>query len=264
MAQGEGRHWSIWFARAGLVLGIVAVGMGVIGAIGAGQDWWGKLDGVRAIAFAFLVALLGLLVSLPTLVAYRRRGRRIMLVALAGLVLSGGYAATIGYFIGRIASVPRIHDISTDLDHPPQFTKLALRTDNLAEIPGRGQPEFAGMDATERWKRLHAAAYGDVRTLHLPVPVPRVVALAGDLARRRGWEIALSDPDNGRFEATDTVSILKFKDDVVLRVQPGPAGQSSVVDMRSVSRVGQSDLGVNAARVRSFLADLKRTAQPGA
>ena len=43
----------------------------------------------------------------------------------------------------------------------------------------------------------------------------------------------------------------------MLRVTPNPNGAGSVVNMRSVSRVGVSDLGVNAERVQSFLADLQ-------
>jgi len=47
-----------------------------------------------------------------------------------------------------------------------------------------------------------------------------------------------------------------FKDDVVIRVQA--AGNKTKVDMRSASRVGKSDLGMNAERIRLFLADLAK------
>jgi uncharacterized protein (DUF1499 family) len=62
-----------------------------------------------------------------------------------------------------------------------------------------------------------------------------------------------------RLEATDRSALFRFKDDIVLRVRPTDTGEGSIVDMRSVSRVGVSDLGVNAKRVRSFLADLSGT-----
>ena len=60
-----------------------------------------------------------------------------------------------------------------------------------------------------------------------------------------------------RIEATDTTFWFRFKDDVALRVSAVPDGTSRV-DMRSVSRLGRSDLGTNARRIREFLADLAR------
>ena len=66
-----------------------------------------------------------------------------------------------------------------------------------------------------------------------------------------GWEMVSADPASGRIEATDTTFWFSFKDDVVIRIEPDPAG--SQVDVRSVSRVGGSDVGANAARIRAFL-----------
>ena len=78
---------------------------------------------------------------------------------------------------------------------------------------------------------------------------------AAALARERGWEVALAESE--RVEATDTSIFFRFKDDVVVRIRPAPAG-GSLVDMRSISRVGGSDVGMNAKRIRAFLADLQR------
>ncbi|MGL5839140.1 MAG: DUF1499 domain-containing protein, partial [Sphingorhabdus sp.] len=55
----------------------------------------------------------------------------------------------------------------------------------------------------------------------------------------------------------------RFKDDVVVRVRPTEDAKGSIVDMRSISRVGVSDLGMNAKRVRAFLADLTGTNPAG-
>jgi uncharacterized protein (DUF1499 family) len=74
-------------------------------------------------------------------------------------------------------------------------------------------------------------------------------------AKAMGWDIVASDPAGGRIEATDTTFWFGFKDDVVVRVTPQPAG--SRVDVRSLSRVGGGDLGANAARIRAFLAAVK-------
>jgi uncharacterized protein (DUF1499 family) len=66
-----------------------------------------------------------------------------------------------------------------------------------------------------------------------------------------GWEIASQDPQKGLIEATDTTFWFGFKDDVVIRIKPQDNG--SRVDIRSVSRVGRSDVGTNAARILAFI-----------
>ncbi|MCG6119517.1 MAG: DUF1499 domain-containing protein [Blastomonas sp.] len=256
----EKPHGSIWLARLCLLLGAGAVIMALVGAIGAGQDWWGKLDGLSFVTAAVVVALLGLVFSLIVLLLYRKKGSNIRNLTLAGLVCSLAYLGFIGYWVNVGMSVPQIHDITTNLDNPPEFAVLKLRPDDFADVPGRGDPKYAGMDAMERWKLLHSKAYGDIRTVTLALPVDRAVALAEQVARKRGWEIAVSRPEEGRLEAVDTVSLFRFKDDVVVRVQPGPGGLTSQVDVRSVSRVGRSDLGVNAKRIRGFLKDLQAAA----
>lgn len=263
MEANEKPHGSIWLARLCLLLGAGAVIMALVGAIGAGQDWWGKLDGLSVVSAAVIVALLGLVFSLIVLLLYRKKGRAIRNLTLAGLVCSLAYLAFIGYWVNVGMNVPQIHDITTNLDNPPEFQVLKLRQDDFADIPGRGDPKYAGMDAMERWKLLHSKAYGDLRTISLPLPVDEAVTLAEKVVRERGWEIAVSRPDQGRLEAVDTVSLFRFKDDVVVRVQPGPGGLTSQVDVRSVSRVGRSDLGVNAKRIRGFLKDLQAAAPKG-
>jgi uncharacterized protein (DUF1499 family) len=75
---------------------------------------------------------------------------------------------------------------------------------------------------------------------------------AADAARAMGWEMVAADSAAGRVEATATTRWFGFKDDVVVRVRPDGAG--SRIDVRSVSRVGGSDVGANAARIRAYLA----------
>ncbi|MFZ1565186.1 DUF1499 domain-containing protein, partial [Sphingorhabdus sp.] len=110
-----------------------------------------------------------------------------------------------------------------------------------------------------RWTRIHQDEYGDIRSVRINRPVAEVIEKAGRLAETRGWDIALIEPEQGRLEATETSRFFGFKDDVVIRVRPTEDATGSIVDMRSISRVGMSDLGVNAKRVRSFLADLSGT-----
>ena len=76
-------------------------------------------------------------------------------------------------------------------------------------------------------------------------------------ARNAGWDIVESRPDQGRIEATDTTLWFGFKDDIVVRVTA--QDRASRIDVRSVSRVGKSDVGTNANRIRNYLLKIKRT-----
>ncbi len=66
-----------------------------------------------------------------------------------------------------------------------------------------------------------------------------------------GLELVNEAPQSGMIEATATTFWFGFKDDLVVRIRP--SGTGSVVDVRSVSRVGVSDLGANARRIGEFL-----------
>jgi hypothetical protein len=176
-----------------------------------------------------------------------------------GMLVALVYVGWIGTFFVKALTVPAIHDVSTDLANPPAFQTLQLRADNWDAVPGADDRKMRGLTPEQRWAMVHQKGYGDIRSVRVNEPVPMVVAKAERLAKARGWDVAISRPAEGRLEATETSAFFQFKDDVVLRVRPSDTGQGSIVDMRSVSRVGQSDLGMNAKRVRSFLADLTGT-----
>lgn len=57
-------------------------------------------------------------------------------------------------------------------------------------------------------------------------------------------------PEALRFEATAQTTFFGFMDDVVVQVTP--INNKSRIDIRSVSRIGRSDKGVNAARIVEF------------
>jgi hypothetical protein len=135
----------------------------------------------------------------------------------------------------------RIHDITTDTDDPPQFVALyALR---LKTFNG---PEYGG----EKIARIQKAAYPDIAPRVLDEPPPRAFERAHAAVRLMGWHIAAAVAEEGRIEATATTPLLRFKDDVVIRVRP--QGSGSRIDVRSKSRLGRSDLGANAKRIRKY------------
>jgi uncharacterized protein (DUF1499 family) len=104
--------------------------------------------------------------------------------------------------------------------------------------------------------RQQREAYPDIKPLILEIPAAQAFERALFAAREAGWEIVEANADAGRIEATDTTRFFGFKDDVVVRLTPLDA--RTVVDVRSVSRVGRGDAGTNARRVRAFLQRLTR------
>jgi uncharacterized protein (DUF1499 family) len=165
-----------------------------------------------------------------------------------------GYAA---FFFSQARGVPPIHDITTNLADPPQFQTLKLRDDLNKVVPDGGRADLKGLTPAQRRAKLHAEAYGDVRTVNVPMTVAAATRKLTEQATSRGWDVAVSDPATGRVEATEQVSLFRFSDDIVFRVRPDPANPArSLIDARSVSRVGVSDVGVNARRIRQALKEL--------
>lgn len=140
-----------------------------------------------------------------------------------------------------------INDITTSFDPVPQFIQaLAL-------------PANAGksLDYPEAFRELQLKLYPDLMPLKVERVATEVFAQAKHLAEGRPhWVVLPSTDSTLRFEAVVTSPLMHFADDVVLIVEP--AGTGSIVNMRSRSRVGKSDLGVNYQRIRSFLADLQK------
>jgi uncharacterized protein (DUF1499 family) len=91
--------------------------------------------------------------------------------------------------------------------------------------------------------------------LHLDAPPAQAFDRALAAARAMSWEIVASDPAQGRIEATATTFWFGFKDDIVVRIAAEGAG--SRLDVRSLSRIGKSDVGANARRIRDYLAKVK-------
>lgn len=245
---------------AALLLSLGAVAAALTGAIGAGQGAWHFRIGFDVLRFAFFTALAGSVLAIAALWMRRRSaaGRRwpMWLALIAGL----GLSLYLGSQLIRARTLPAIHDITTDLDDPPEFRALQVRADNLDKIPDQGRPELAAMEPEERWKALHRQAYADIKPISVPWSVRETIGRAQTVAEKRGWEIVHFDPGRGILEATATTTFFRFKDDVVVRARRDPDKQGrTLVDMRSVSRVGLSDIGTNAKRIREYLKDLRQS-----
>lgn len=238
-----------WAARTGKIarmVGVAAIVIAFLGATLARYDVVGKMPGFGAITLGILLAMIGVVLALISLaLGYGLKDVRHK-PAVIGLVASGALLALIASYIVPASDYPAIHDATTDLANPPGFETLSLREDNLT-----------GVGTIENWQKIHAEAFPDLKPVTIAKPVAEVIADAQRLVEQRGWTLASADPEAGRLEATSYAAYIRFKDDVVLRVRPADEEGSSIVDMRSVSRVGGGDLGYNANRVRAFLKDLQ-------
>ena len=188
--------------------------------------------------------LLGLFNAIAGLVAFMRGARA---RGLAAVVLSEIPALVLIYASASGLGKPLINDISTDLSEPPTLVQAQ-------SLPGN-----SGRDLVypESFKEIVRAAYPDVKSLRLADPPDAVFARAVRLAQQRpGWEVTFVNGTSHVFEGVATSELFRFQDDFIVRVRPDGAG--SIVDMRSKSRDGQGDLGVNADRIRAFLVDLAK------
>ena len=235
--------WVANFVLGGsLILVVIVLGAATL----ARFDIIDKLTGFIPFAMSLNPARALVLIGAVALVfALWRKAGSVAKLAI-GTALSAGLAiAVYNMLIVPAGQVPPIHDITTRLDNPPQFTVLDVDT-----------PVSTGPFSLEEWRAFHEGAYGDVGPIVIDKAPAEVLADAQALAEERGWDIASYDAEAGTLEATATAGYVRFYDDVIVEVTPVADG-STRVDMRSVSRVGVSDVGYNAARIREFLTDLQ-------
>ena len=204
--------------------------------------WLPLGTGLQTMRWAAIVALVGAAAALLGLVLLWRSGaRRGVGAAAAALLLNGLVAGPPLAMYQRVQSLPHIHDVSTDPTDPPAF---------VAVVPLR-QGARNGLDYPPATAAAQRRGYSDIAPLVIALQPPQAFERVEQAARAMGWDIVADSPQDLRLEATDTSLLFGFKDDVVVRVRPHARG--SVVDVRSLSRVGGSDFGVNAKRVRAFL-----------
>jgi hypothetical protein len=245
--------------RIAVALGLGSVVIALLASVGAGQGLWHFRIGFTVLRYAFYAAIAAVLIGIVGVVlARRRRSAALMLPNLVAVAVALAFVLYVANLAATAKRVPAIHDVTTNLDDVPQFTTLKLREDNLDKVPDEGKPELKALEPEARWKAVHREHYGDLKTATVPMQPADVIREAGRLARDRGWELAKVDTAAGTLEATDTSRFFRFKDDVVVRARPAADGSGSLVDMRSVSRVGASDVGVNAKRVRSFMEEIAK------
>ena len=241
---GEKSRLAAWGLRIA-VLGLIVLALAILGQRFGLVHFRFALMGLAGGA---AIGLLGAVISAIALVVSLASSRSGVRTAIAGLVIGLLIAAPVGQAIIAGSKVPAIHDITTDLDNPPAFDDavVALRGETSNPLDRKEPADLA---------ELQRQAYPDLKSLEVAEQPGKVYEAALETAREMGWEIVASNPEAGLIEATATTRVMNFKDDVAIRVTE--RGEGAAVDVRSVSRVGISDVGANANRIRTYLHALR-------
>jgi uncharacterized protein (DUF1499 family) len=236
---------------AALVLSGVALVLLAVAPFSWRLGWWPYSFGLYWLMPASgLIGALAVVLSVLTLAqgwsGLRPRGLGVLSVALC----LGAALVYVPWQYSRVRStLPPIHDITTDTDNPPEFR---------AVLPARAAEHAGGVKYDDpQVPQLQRAAYPDLAALKAALPVTKAFNEALHVAQSMpGWTIVAADADTGRIEASQQSRWFRFTDDIVIRVSNDVAG--SRIDVRSTSRQGHSDYGVNAARIRAYLGALRK------
>lgn len=198
-----------------------------------------------AMAGGLLVFVVGLVYLVIAVKNGQSSDRNMVVVAM---ILSLVPAAVIAPQMGKAGEVPQIHDITTDTANPPAFVAL---------LPVRKQSangfEYGSEDmSAEELAALTQEAYPDVQPIMSDLSVAEAVDRAAATMEAMGMKIQEANQEEGRVEGTATTFWFGFKDDFIVRVVA--EGDGTKIDVRSMSRVGRSDIGANAARIMEFAA----------
>jgi hypothetical protein len=257
-------------ARLSIFTAVFAVVLAEVGLTGAHLGTIPSMAGFLAFLASFAIAVLALLIGLIGLAhtsSSERRPERPK--AVAGIVLGLLIATPVGVTMWLWSSMPypTINDITTDFENPPQFINPpelspgSMKYDRarLEPIQARYYPKLGplplGENPDRAFARVKAAA-------NVPPLVGREIA--GQIPAASGWFIVYVDPATRTIEGVETSYLFRFRDDFVIQVRQGDNSNSSLVEMRSRSRNGLGDFGVNYNRIREFFGMLRASGDSAA
>lgn len=228
-----------------LFIAILAVLIVATMMFGARFDLWEPIVGFGLIRqymnpIAYFVSAIGILGLVHQVLTGNRFGAlKSCLTCLLGIVL---LAPLIYQKVQPSVRYPAIHDITTDTVNPPTFLVINETRAGARNTLVYGGPEIANQQLK---------SYPDIKPIQSSLSAIQSYSEALRIANLMEWEIVAQDDDNLRFEASARTPLYRFIDDVVVVVTP--EGNASRVDIRSVSRIGRGDRGVNANRIREFI-----------
>lgn len=235
------------WALSSIFFGIVAALLFLFSGYGYQWGWWelgtaftwimplGTMLGLMSFSLAFFFGFL----------KWRNPKKRGVVVAAIGFLFGLAVMGTAIYWLNEVQQHPSIHDISTDIEDPPTFKAIVPLRVNAANDTTYGDQEKADI------QREH---YPDIQTLYVDASYSEAFDRALAAAKQMPWEqIVTSDKMTGRIEAVDKLPWFGFKDDIVIRVDTAETPNRGKIDVRSVSRIGRGDIGINAQRIREYL-----------
>ena len=205
---------------------------------------------MRLFGVAIAGALVAVALGVVSLITIWREGHTGAGRAMSGVLLATAMLALPLWSLPSLLALPRIHEVTTDVDRPPAFQKLAnMRT-------GDGVNP-AAYEKTE--SPLQLKAYPDIKPLPVNRPMADAYSAVRDAVKNLQWNVISEQPPtegrSGTIEAVDRSMIFGFTDDIIIRVSG--AGREARVDVRSSSRHGEHDLGRNAEHVRTLFSEVK-------
>jgi uncharacterized protein (DUF1499 family) len=239
---------ALWCRRLAL-FAIAVAGFGI------GLAKLGIVDSLSALAVlsaALLIACVAGLVGVAGFVVIWRTGRRGVGVALAGLLLVAALLALPGFLAFQAIRLPMQNDASTDLVDPPDFSRSS------AALAARGG--HANGELPQAWREAQRKTWPDLQPIMLDLDIGEAWQLVQATVTALRWRVVERQAPGGRqgnarLEAIDYSMLLGFPDDITIRLRPA-AGQTRV-DIRSASRYGRHDFGVNPKRIEKFATELQ-------
>ncbi|MBI4651926.1 DUF1499 domain-containing protein [Candidatus Desantisbacteria bacterium] len=235
------------FAFAGFYLAIVFTLTAIFSGLGTRWALWDFRTGLKIFRWAVYAEMIAFVITLVLcILTVNKQSKPAFTLSIIGFLISISVLSIALKWMYTAKSVPAIHDITTDIENPPEFDMiLKLRKD--APNP----PEYGGKQISSQ----QIKAYPDIKPTIIKLIKIDAYELCLAIAKEMNWEIVNTKQNEGFIEATDRTFWFGFKDDIVIRITP--FDNSSRIDLSSVSRVGRSDIGTNAKRIQKFLKKLE-------
>jgi len=281
-APAQSAGWRGKFAGFALALSLFAILWFAAAAVGTKLGLWNWQFGLGVMTITWgpllLMAAAGISVLAVIVSLIKSPRKRAFLLAFAALLISGLALGRVAAFGGQAARLPPLHDIQTDWANPIQPSDALLKAreatgalnpvenDPVIEEAANGRwPGMGGRRVAEvqeeaefdtaTHKSPKETPYPMIAPLKAPVTAEAAYEAALAAVEARGWKVVTASTETGSIEATETSFWFGFHDDVMIRIQSEE--ERVVIDVRSTSRVGLSDLGANAKRVRDLLDEIE-------
>lgn len=199
------------------------------------------------------LALFAVLLSIKGFTSVWRRGDRGFTSAFWGALIALLVLAPFVTTLYQALALPTIYDVSTDVTDPPELFAAGQRTERMNPLVN-----------DEDSRGLQSSAYPQVTGRRYEGSPDRILTAVNTVIANNGWTIISQRGEPGEdeeilLEVVARTWLMGFTSDVVIRL--ADEGETTYVDMRSVSRYGIHDLGENADRITAFMTALDAEVQ---